>query len=64
MRNGGSRGKSEFLEPLIKCEGWGWKRGGGGRGGSRCFTITCEKEKEGFLGKMSGEATETQNYSL
>ena len=45
MRNGGSGGKSEFLEALIKCEGLGWERGGE-RGYSRCFTITCEEEKE------------------
>ena len=54
MRNGGSRGKSEFLEALIKCEGWGWKRGGGGRCGLRCFTCEEEKEEE----KKAGEEEE------
>ena len=54
MRNGGGRGKSEFLEALIKCEGWGWKRGGGGRGGLRCFT--CEEETTLFRsGEGGGE---------
>ena len=58
MRNGGSGGKSEFLEALIKCEGLGWERGGGERGYSRCFTCEEEKEERNKAGEEEEEEEE------